>query len=56
MTEKERKELLKYMEKLKKKFAGDKEAAREFLVSAGIYTKKGNLRKPYRHLYFPPEQ
>lgn len=56
MTEKERKELLQILEKYKRKFEGDKEAAREFLVSVGIYTKKGNLRKPYRQLHIPSEQ
>ena len=54
MTEKERNELLAYMEEFEKKVAGNKELARDFLVRAGIYTKKGKLAKPYKHLYIPP--
>ncbi len=50
MSDKELKELLGLMEKMRKKLKGDKEASRKFLVDAGIFTKKGNLRKPYREM------
>lgn len=50
MSDKELKELLRLMENMRKKLKGDKEASRKFLVDAGIFTKKGNLRKPYREL------
>ena len=34
--------------KLTKELMEDKEKAKDFLVSTGIFTEKGNLRKPYR--------
>jgi len=54
MDEKERKELLAYIEEFKKKVEGNKELARDFLIRAGIYTKEGMLAEPYQHLYIPP--
>jgi len=54
MDEKERNELLAYMEEFKKKIEGNKELARDFLIRAGIYTKEGQLAEPYQHLYIPP--
>ena len=54
MTDKERQNLLTYMEEFKKKVEGNKELARDFLISVGIYTKDGILAEPYKHLYFPP--
>ena len=54
MTEKEREELLAYVEEFKKKLEGNRELARDFLVRAGIYTKEGQLAEPYQHLYIPP--
>ena len=54
MDEKERNELLAYMEEFKKKIEGNKELARDFLVRAGIYTKEGQLAEPYQNLYIPP--
>jgi hypothetical protein len=35
------------------KATSSKRAARENLVDSGIFTKKGNLRKPYKHLCIP---
>ena len=54
MTDKERQNLLTYMEEFKKKVKDNKELARDFLIRTGIYTKNGRLAKPYKHLYFPP--
>ena len=54
MTERERNEFLAYLEEFKKKVAGNKEMARDFLIRAGIYTKEGKLAEPYQHLYIPP--
>jgi len=54
MTEREREELLAYMEEFMKKVSGNKEMARDFLVRAGIYTREGQLTEPYQHLYIPP--
>jgi len=48
MTKKELQELLDLMEAMRKKLKGDMKASRQFLVDAGIFTDKGNLRKPYR--------
>ena len=53
MTDKERKNLLAYMEEFKKKVEGDKELAQQFLIEVGIYTKNGKLAKPYKHLQLP---
>jgi len=50
MSDKELKELIQHMKALQKKLKGDREASRAFLVEAGIFTEKGNLRKPYRKL------
>lgn len=50
MTNHERNELLELMEGLRQRLKGDREASRQFLVDAGIYTKKGTLRKSYRNL------
>lgn len=56
MTEQERKEFIKILERYKRKFAKNKNASREFLIKVGIYTEKGNLRKNYKHLCIPPTQ
>lgn len=53
MTKKELQELLDLFEKMRIKLKGDREASRQFLVDAGIFTKKGNLRKPYKNLCIP---
>lgn len=50
MSDKELKELIGLLEGLRKKLKGDREASRAFLVRAGIFTEKGNLRKPYKEL------
>ena len=54
MTDKERQNLLSYMNEFKKKVEGNKELALDFLSRVGICTKEGNLTEPYKHLYFPP--
>jgi len=54
MTDKERHDFIAYVEEFKKEVAGNKQLARQFLVEAGIYTKKGKLAAPYKHLYLPP--
>lgn len=56
MTEKERQDFIEILENLRLKLSKDKEAARKFLVDAGIYTAKGNLRKPYKSLCIPHAQ
>jgi len=55
MTNQEINELLELMEGLRQQLKGDREASRQFLVDAGIYTKKGALRKPYRDLMNNPK-
>jgi hypothetical protein len=51
MTERERNELLAYMENFRKTMT--KESARAFLIGAGIYTPEGVLAEPYKNLYIP---
>jgi len=48
MTTKEIKTKIKEMKKYSKKLASSKSASKEFLVKAGICTKKGNLKQAYR--------
>jgi hypothetical protein len=55
MSDKERKDYLVKLEKLRKKLSKDQIAAKDFLVSAGIITSKGNLRKPYKNLCIPQD-
>lgn len=40
--------MIKGIKALTKELSKDKGKARQFLIDAGIYTKKGNLRKPYK--------
>lgn len=49
MNQRERE--LKEMEEFAKSIKGNRELAFEFLLGAGIITKKGNLRRPYRGLW-----
>ena len=56
MTEKERQNLLAFMDDFISKAAFNKELALDFLNRAGICTKEGNLSAPYKHLYVPPLQ
>jgi hypothetical protein len=56
MSEKERQEFARILEEYKMKLSKDKKASRQFLVDTGIFTKKGNLRQPYKHLCIPPDQ
>jgi len=53
MTDKEKEEFSAYVEDFLKKVEGNKKMARDFLIRAGIYTKKGKLATPYQHLYLP---
>ncbi len=48
--------LIKEMEVFGKELAKSKEKSLDFLVGAGILTKKGNLTKPYKHLCIPQKQ
>lgn len=50
MSKKERQDFVKIIEKYREKLSKDKQASRKFLVDIGIFTKKGNLRQPYKHL------
>ena len=50
MTDQERKELLDYMKNAVKKMDTDKDYSRQMLVKIGLYTSKGTLAKPYKHL------
>jgi len=54
MTDKERQNLLSYMDDFIKKASGNKELALDFLSRSGICTKEGNLTEPYKNLYIPP--
>ncbi len=48
MTKNEHKTLLAKIESTSKEVANNPAKARELLVKAGICTKKGNLKKPYK--------
>jgi len=50
MNDEEYQKLLAKMVNLKKRVSTNKKAAKDFLVSAGIVTEAGNLRKPYQSL------
>ena len=56
MSEKERQEFVQILEEYKQKLSKDKKASRQFLVDAGIFTEKGNLRQPYKHLCIPQDR
>nr|WP_295876412.1 hypothetical protein [uncultured Chitinophaga sp.] len=51
MDPKEIDELSKAIRKKTAKLSKDPKAAKAFLIEAGILTKKGNFRTPYKHLY-----
>lgn len=51
MTMNQREKELKQMEEFAESIKGNRELAIEFLVGAGIITRKGNLRRPYRGLW-----
>jgi hypothetical protein len=40
--------IVKDMKRTTRKICGSRKSARKFLVDAGIYTKTGKLRRPYR--------
>lgn len=48
MTEKDRKDTLKAIKKVRTNLKGNKAATREYLRKAGIVTKSGKLTKAYR--------
>ncbi|HET8854356.1 MAG TPA: hypothetical protein VFM60_00415 [Salinimicrobium sp.] len=56
MKEKEIKILLKKLERVRKNLANSEQGSKDFLVKAGIITKKGNLKANYKHLCIPQEQ
>jgi len=51
MTDQERAQFFKAAVEHRKKNTASPEAAREFFMRIGVLTKKGNLRKPYKHLF-----
>jgi hypothetical protein len=53
MTDQEREQFFKAAEKHIKLVSSNKKAAQQFLVDIGIFTPKGNLRKPFKNLYLP---
>ncbi len=48
MTDKEINKEIKEMKEFTKKVSASKILSKKFLVEVGLYTEKGNLRKPYR--------
>ena len=46
---------IEQFERLRLRLAGDKQAAHDFLVKAGIITEKGNLKAQYKNLCIPHE-
>ncbi len=55
MSDKERKDFALAIKKYTQELSKDKDASKVFLVKAGIFTPKGNLREPYKHLCIPQE-
>jgi hypothetical protein len=53
MNDLEREKMHKAFLSYKKKVTRSKKAARKFLIELGVYTEKGNLRKPYKNLKMP---
>jgi hypothetical protein len=53
MTDQEREQFFKDAAKHKKEVSSNKKAAQKFLIDIGIFTPKGNLRKPYKNLCIP---
>ena len=47
MTEKDRKDTIKAIKKVRRELKGNSKASREFLHKAGIATKSGKLTKAY---------
>lgn len=39
------------LEKTQTELSKSQEASRKFLFDTGIITEKGNLKKPYKHLF-----
>lgn len=56
MSDQEKKQYKKSVETYKKQVLSSKEASQRFLIELGVFTEKGNLRKPYKHLCIPQER
>lgn len=56
MSKQEKENFKKAVESYKNEVLTSKEASRQFLIELGIFTKTGNVRKPYKHLCIPQEQ
>jgi len=50
MNKKEKNEFSKAIENFKNEILSSKENSQKFLIELGIFTKSGNLKKPYRNL------
>ncbi len=48
MSEKEIKELTKKIAKRQKEVKNSKEAATQYLIELGVFTKNGNLKKAFK--------
>lgn len=55
MSQQERKKFKEAVESYKKEVLSSKEASQKFLIELGIFTRKGNVRKPYKHLCIPQD-
>lgn len=56
MSKQEKENFKKAVESYKKEILASKAASQQFLVELGLFTEKGNVRKPYKHLCIPQEQ
>ncbi len=52
---KETKELITILKWYAKKVQTDKKFGMQLLIDVGVLTKKGNRRKPYKHLCIGPD-
>ncbi len=50
MTDKEREELLQYMEDFIQRAKVNPELRKQFLIEAGIFSQDGKFAEPYKHL------
>lgn len=55
MSKQEKENFKRAVESYKKEVLVSQAASRQFLVELGIFTEKGNVRKPYKHLCIPQE-
>jgi hypothetical protein len=56
MDEKDYKHFKKVLKTQKEKVTKSKESSQEFLIKAGVFNDKGNLKKDYRHLCIPGKE